>query len=55
LARTHHVIAPDLPGFGRSDKSKRKYNVPFYVETIIALMDVLEIDKATLIGNSLVQ
>ena len=53
LAHTHRVVAMDLPGFGRSTKNLRRYDVPLYVQTVIALMDALNIRRATLIGNSM--
>jgi len=53
LARTHRVIALDLPGFGRSDKSRHPYGVPFYVRVVLSFMDALRIGHARLVGNSL--
>jgi pimeloyl-ACP methyl ester carboxylesterase len=53
LAQTHHVIALDLPGFGRSTKGKLKYGVPLYVDVVLELLNVLKLDKAALVGNSL--
>ncbi|MFC1465083.1 MAG: alpha/beta fold hydrolase [Candidatus Brachytrichaceae bacterium NZ_4S206] len=53
LAQGHRVIALDLPGFGRSDKARRRYSVPFYVQVVLGLMDALKIGYAMLIGNSL--
>jgi pimeloyl-ACP methyl ester carboxylesterase len=53
LAEKHRVIALDLPGFGRSDKSGRKYTPQFFVDAVIELLDRLDIHYATLVGNSL--
>jgi pimeloyl-ACP methyl ester carboxylesterase len=53
LARTHRVVALDLPGFGRSDKPDRAYSLPLLQGSLIELMDALGIDRATLVGNSL--
>lgn len=53
LAQTHRVIALDLPGFGRSDKARRRYSVPFYARAVLGLIDALKIGYAALIGSSL--
>lgn len=53
LATRYHVVALDLPGFGRSDQSRRAYTAPFLCDTILELMDTLSIAQATLIGSSL--
>lgn len=53
LSKSYHLIALDLPGFGRSDKPERDYTPKFMMESIIALMNLLEIDKAILMGSSL--
>jgi len=53
LSAHHRVLAPDLPGFGRSDKSKRAYTAAFFQETMLELLDALEIERATLVGHSL--
>ncbi|BDX20145.1 alpha/beta hydrolase [Halopseudomonas aestusnigri] len=44
----------DLPGFGRSDKPDTvNYDLDFFVRNLKALLDQLEIDSCTLLGNSL--
>lgn len=53
LMNKHHVIALDLPGFGRSDKPKQAYTPDFLIRSIIGLMDQLEIDSSILMGSSL--
>jgi len=53
LAQRYRVIAPDLPGFGRSDKPRRLYDVFFYVRALLALMDALNVSYADLVGSSL--
>lgn len=53
LAQSHRVVAVDLPGFGRSDKPRRRYDVPFFAATLLALLDALHIEKTHLAGNSL--
>ena len=53
LARDHRVIAPDLPGFGDSEKPIRTYDAPFFGRWLVSLLDELGIDKAHVVGNSL--
>lgn len=53
LVRTHRVIAPDLPGFGRSDKPRRAYTIDFFRDTLLELLDVLGFDGVIYVGNSL--
>jgi pimeloyl-ACP methyl ester carboxylesterase len=52
IAATHRVIAPDLPGFGRSDKPKRRYSIPFLRDTLVELLDRLAIPRVILVGHS---
>jgi pimeloyl-ACP methyl ester carboxylesterase len=53
LARDFRVYAPDLPGFGRSDRPKRVLDVPQLADALAAWMTALELGPAVLIGNSL--
>jgi pimeloyl-ACP methyl ester carboxylesterase len=53
LSARFRVVALDLPGFGRSDKPRRAYTMPFLCDTVLALMDALSIADATLVGNSM--
>jgi pimeloyl-ACP methyl ester carboxylesterase len=53
LGEKYHVIAIDLPGFGRSDHTRRAYKPDFMMDSILELMDVLGIEKAILMGSSL--
>jgi pimeloyl-ACP methyl ester carboxylesterase len=47
------VIAPDLIGYGFSDKPRRfEYTIDAQARTIIRLLDTLGIEKATLVGSS---
>jgi abhydrolase domain-containing protein 6 len=52
LSRNFRVIAPDLPGFGRSGKPDVDYNADLFVRWMEALVVVLGVDKATMVGNS---
>jgi pimeloyl-ACP methyl ester carboxylesterase len=54
LARHFSIKAFDLPGFGYSDKPVDfPYTADGYASFLMALMDKLNISKATLVGNSL--
>jgi pimeloyl-ACP methyl ester carboxylesterase len=54
LAPHHRAIAVDLPGFGDSDKPiLAPYNAPYFADTMTALLDALELDRADFVGNSM--
>ncbi len=53
LAQHGRVIAPDLPGFGRSDKPETAYTIPYFCQVILALMDQLPVAQAALAGHSM--
>jgi pimeloyl-ACP methyl ester carboxylesterase len=53
LARTHTVIAPDLPGHGASGASGGDYSVGAMAATLRDLLLALQIERATVVGHSL--
>ncbi len=53
LARRYTVLAPDLLGHGASDKPRADYSVAAYANGMRDLMEVLGIDRATVVGHSL--
>lgn len=53
LAERHTVIAPDLLGHGASDKPRADYSVAAYANGVRDLLDVLGIERATIVGHSL--
>lgn len=53
LAPYCRVYAPDLPGYGASDKPPIAYTTEFFVEFALKLLDALQLPKATLIGLSM--
>ncbi|HWQ14996.1 MAG TPA: alpha/beta fold hydrolase [Roseiflexaceae bacterium] len=53
LAARHRVIAPDLPGFGRSDRPRVAYTLAFFARTLAGLLGALGVERATLVGSSL--
>ncbi|MEU9098354.1 alpha/beta hydrolase [Streptomyces sp. NPDC048361] len=53
LATTHQVIAVELQGHGHTADTDREMSVPRLAADIVALLDVLGIDRADLFGFSL--
>ncbi len=53
LAQSHRVIIPDLIGSGLSDKPETVYSPEHLVQFFRDFMESLEIEHATLIGNSM--
>jgi pimeloyl-ACP methyl ester carboxylesterase len=51
LAEDHRVICPDLRGFGWSEAPAGRYEISELAADIVALFDVLELDKVDLIGH----
>ncbi len=53
LSRSYRVIAPDMVGFGFSDRPKGvQYSKETWIAQAIGLLDALGIDKADVVGNS---
>ncbi|TAH40837.1 MAG: alpha/beta fold hydrolase [Betaproteobacteria bacterium] len=53
LARRSRVIAPDMVGFGFTDRPEgQKYDMDVWVEQAVGLLDALGIERADLVGNS---
>lgn len=53
FARSHRVIAPDLPGFGCSPMPVGEISISGYAAILDALLDGLGIDRAAVVGNSM--
>jgi pimeloyl-ACP methyl ester carboxylesterase len=53
LLRTYTVIALDLPGHGRTDKPRIRYDYDFFSTFVHDFMAALGISKATLFGHSM--
>src|SRR5688572_28582467 len=56
LADEHDVIAVDLPGFGESDRpdpTEYRYDAAGFMETLLAVLDSLRIERATFVGHSM--
>jgi pimeloyl-ACP methyl ester carboxylesterase len=45
LSRDHRVFAPDLPGFGFSDRSNRRYDPELYTAALFDMLDVIAADR----------
>lgn len=53
LAKQFRVIAPDMMGFGFSERPDGcTYTMGNWVKQLIDLMDVLDIERASIVGNS---
>jgi 4,5:9,10-diseco-3-hydroxy-5,9,17-trioxoandrosta-1(10),2-diene-4-oate hydrolase len=53
IAQKYHVVAVDLPGFGKSDKPDAAYDLLWISERIRAFMDAKGLARASIIGGSL--
>jgi pimeloyl-ACP methyl ester carboxylesterase len=53
LAPRHRVAVPDLPGYGKSPTPPQPLDIPELADALTAWLDLLEIERAPLVGNSL--
>lgn len=53
FARSHRVIAVDLPGFGASPMPRGEISIPGYARFLDGVCDALSIDAAAVVGNSM--
>jgi pimeloyl-ACP methyl ester carboxylesterase len=53
FARSHRVIAADLPGFGQSELPREDISIPGYGRFIDAFLGAIDIERAPLVGNSM--
>jgi len=51
LAETHHVVAPDYPGFGRSDRPPLRYSAALYEDFVADFL--AEYDSPAVVASSL--
>jgi pimeloyl-ACP methyl ester carboxylesterase len=51
--RGYRLLAPDLPGFGQSPMPAGEISIDGYARLLEGLLDQLEIETATVIGNSM--
>ena len=52
-ASKHRVYAPDLPGFGRTEKPRARYGIPYFTRFIERYMEGRGLRSATVVGASL--
>lgn len=53
FSEAFHVLAVDLPGFGRSDKPNIKYTPHFLINVLITFLNQLDISDVIIMGSSL--
>lgn len=53
VAVRHRVLAPDLPGYGRTDKPRARYTIPFFARFVRRYMAERNLRSAALVGASL--
>ncbi|PCE64611.1 alpha/beta fold hydrolase [Sediminicola luteus] len=53
LQNQFQCVALDLPGFGRSSKNAPAYTPSFYAQTLLALLDHLNLEQVVLVGHSM--
>src|ERR1700674_4436887 len=52
-AARHRVYAPDLPGFGRTEKPRARYGIPYFTRFIERYMEGRGLRSAAVVGASL--
>jgi pimeloyl-ACP methyl ester carboxylesterase len=52
-AERHRVYAPDLPGFGRTEKPRARYGIPYFTRFIERYMQARGLRSAAVVGASL--
>lgn len=53
LKARYTIIAPDLPGHGRSAGHVHPYGLDFYLQWLVELLQTLKVKKPILMGNSM--
>ena len=53
VAERHRVYAPDLPGFGRTDKPRVRYSIPYFARFVQRYLDDRGLTSAAVVGASL--
>lgn len=53
LAVHHRLFAPDLPGYGKSERPATQYTIDFYVTVLKHVLEILHLDQVSLVGLSM--
>jgi pimeloyl-ACP methyl ester carboxylesterase len=53
LKHSYRCIAIDLPGYGKSSKKDYTFSMSFFAESVLQLLDQLNIEAVTLVGHSM--
>ena len=53
IGETHRVIAPDMVGFGSTDKPRQRYDAAHFRAWLEAFLDTIGVSRAHVVGNSL--
>lgn len=53
LAERYRVLALDLPGFGRSEQTRRSYSTGFFANIVAGMLDELKVKQAIIVGSSM--
>lgn len=53
LSRNYHCLAPDLLGFGESERPKLHYSIELQVECLAEYLEALKLRQIYLVGHSL--
>ena len=53
VALRHQIFAPDLPGYGQTEKPDIQYTMEFYIQFVEHLLEELKLDRVSLVGQSL--
>jgi pimeloyl-ACP methyl ester carboxylesterase len=53
FAQQRRVIAPDLPGFGRSEMPRERISISGFADALDELLERLEVERAVVVGNSM--
>lgn len=53
LSKEYRVVAMDLPGHGISQVMGPVHTMTFLADTVVGVLDELEIEKATIVGHSM--